>query len=188
MSSRYGLLLISTDYSSNVAELFAACGFEQARLIGPVASVLPGKADDRRVLIGSLNGWTVLSRQFDFNVLPTASLSDLAASFTAGKHLIYFGVEGTSGSHWFEEMNDGQFIRCYCEMEGKPDLQRCLGPRPPVDRYGQVDEWELLRFGLPAPFFLDAITSLAGTEYQFTPHRHSQPKPFSEEKPWWKIF
>jgi hypothetical protein len=185
MSSRYGLLLVSEDYSSRLADLFGALGFDQPELLGPTDSVMPGKADDHRVRIAFASGWTILGGQYDFNVLPETSLADLPTEFRADKQLVYFGVEGTSGCQWFEEMLQGQLVRRYSEMEGKTEVDRCLGPAPPSDKYGQVNEWDLLKFGLPHAFPIEKIGVIEAVEYRFLPRRRKEslreppPKPRS---------
>jgi hypothetical protein len=104
MSSRYGLLLIGSDFSSRQDELFRALGFCNAQRIGSAESVIPGKADDFQVLVAFHNGWTVLGGQFDFNVLPNVSCEDLPAEIAAAPRLTYFAVEGTSGGLLFRRV------------------------------------------------------------------------------------
>ncbi len=150
------------------------------------------KADDYVVSIASLlGGWISLWGQYDFNILHDVSAAPLLPRLSDATPLIYYAVEGTSGGLIYERYDGGQLTHSYLEIEGRLETERCVGTPPPKsEKYGQVDDWSLLEFALPAPVTYEQITETKHEHYRFRPAPEFAPREpeVIPSTPWWKMW
>lgn len=180
--------------TSEVA-LLEQLGFSEPRTIQDVRDrgQVMAKADDNVVSIAQHDGdWISIWGQYDFNILPDVSAEPLVRKLPEAGVLIYVAIEGTSGSLVYERFERGVLTASYAEVEGEVQDSRCRGIPPPRDEaFGQVDEWGLLNFALPAELPYEEISEARYTHYRFDPVLLADPSSGIETKAgksWWRFW
>lgn len=151
------------------------------------------KADDNVVSIAQHDGdWVSIWGQYDFNILPDVSAEPFVRNLPEASVLIYFAIEGTSGSLIYERFDHSALTGSYGEAGGVVQDTKCRGVPPPRDEdVGQVDEWGLLNFVLPSELPYERLSEARYTHYRFDPVLSVAMSTGIEAKAgqrWWKFW